>query len=82
MKESPDPVTKDPPMDFTTLSPTGPNLVSVIMEDRMREAEATRMAANIPASEMKTPHRFRRFLTGAVHRPKQTHQVAAIEPRR
>lgn len=67
-------------MDFTTLSPTGPNLVSVIMEDRMREAEATRVAANISASEMRTPHRFRRFLIGAIHRPKQTQHAAAIAP--
>jgi hypothetical protein len=68
-------------MDFNTLSPNGPNLVSVIMEDRMREAAATRMAANVPAPPRKSPRWFSRFLSRTAHRQTQTARVATTTTR-
>ena len=67
-------------MNPTAVSPQSPNLVTAIMEDRMREAAQMRLANHLPpAPEMDTPHRFRRFLVAATRSPR--HAKPAVEAR-
>ena len=42
-----------------------PNLVSALMDDRLREAAAARTASEALTPTLDTPHRFRRFLKKA-----------------
>jgi hypothetical protein len=42
-----------------------PNLVSAVMDDRLREAAAVRTASEISPPALETSHRFRRFLKKA-----------------
>lgn len=67
-------------MNPNLVSPQSPNLVTALMEDRMREADQLRMAANLPpAAEMDTPHRFKRLLAAA--RLGRRHATPAVEAR-
>ena len=68
-------------MNPSLLNPTSPNLVSAIMEDRIREAAEARQAAAVAVGDVDTPHRFRRFLMApATRRSSQTRSVAASSP--
>jgi hypothetical protein len=69
-------------MNPSLLNPTSPNLVSALMDDRIREAAATRLAAEVPVTDTDTPHRFRRFLRAPATRSSQTQSVAAASPSR
>lgn len=67
-------------MNPNAISPQSPNLVTAVMDDRMREAAQMRLANNVsPAGEMDTPHRFKRFLVAATHSPR--HAKPAVEAR-
>ena len=58
-------------MNPSLTDPSKPNLVSALMDDRIREATEARLASSVASSELDTPHRFRRFLTAATpNRPR------------
>jgi hypothetical protein len=58
-----------------------PNLVSALMDDRIREVAETRLAAEVRTTP-NTPHRFRRFLTdSAQRRPRAVRLTAAPDGR-
>lgn len=67
-------------MNPSLLSPTSPNLVSALMDDRVREAAAIRLAAEVSVADVETPHRFRRFLLAPAKRSSQTQGMAAASP--
>ncbi len=61
-------------------SPHSPNLVTVLMDEREREAAEMRLAAELPpTAEMDSPHRFRRFLIAA--RPRLRHVPSVLHTR-
>ena len=64
-------------MNPSLVNPISPNLVSALMDDRIREVAAARLAAEIPVNDIDTPHRFRRFLVAPVTRSSRTRGVAA-----
>ena len=63
-------------------SPTSPNLVSAIIDDRIREAAEIRLAAEVPVPDMETSHRFRRFLVNRAATSPDTSGVPAASPSR
>ena len=64
-------------MNPNVTSPQSPNLVTALMDERMREAAQMRLANNLsPTAEMDTPHRFTRYL--AV-RLRHRHPAPAVE---
>lgn len=67
-------------MNPSLLNPTSPNLVSALMDDRLREAAETRLAAQVQVIDVDTPHRFRRFLLTPAKRSSQNRSVAATSP--
>lgn len=69
-------------MNPTFSSPTSRNLVSAIMDDRIRETAEIRLATEVPVTDMETSHRFRRFLVNRASRPSQTRGVATASPTR
>jgi len=67
-------------MNPNPVSPQSPNLVTALMEDRMREAAQMRLAHELPpVAEMETPHRFKRFLLAATRSPR--HAKPAVQAR-
>ena len=67
-------------MNPTLVSPQSPNLVTALVEDRMREAAELRLSSELPpVAEMDTPHRFKRFLLAATRG--SHHSSPAVEAR-
>lgn len=69
-------------MNPSLLNPTSPNLVSALMDDRLREAAETRLAAEAMVTDVDTPHRFRRFLMAPAKRSAQPRGVPATSTSR
>ena len=67
-------------MNPSLLNPASPNLVSALMDDRLREAAETRLAAQVAVTDVDTPHRVRRFLLNPAKRSSQTRGVAVTSP--
>jgi hypothetical protein len=67
-------------MNLSLLNSTSPNLVSALMDDRIREAAEARLAAEVVVTDVDTPHRFRRFLLTPAKHSSQTRGVAAASP--
>jgi len=68
-------------MDFSMVNPDGPNLVSAIMEDRLREAAKHRAHAGLSIPQQERSTWARRFFSGLANRPVATPRTATPVPR-